>query len=140
MKQATIIAEFIDQIWNQGNFEKLNDFIHPDFVDHSLPPMFTPDAEGMKKWILATGSSFEHHTRIDEQVTEDDRSIVKITMALRHIGIWRGIEPTGISLKISGFRFYKLKDRKIIGHWGLIDGQSIENQLKDQVHGCKIAE
>ncbi len=140
MENSKLVAEFIEQIWNNRNFEKLDFFLHPEFKDNSLPPALTADKEGMKKWILGTGLSFEHKTTIEEQVTEGDKSIVKIRMNLKHIGVWRDIEPTGTELKTVGFRFYKIAEGKIIEHWGLIDGQTIENQLKNVSQGCKTAE
>ncbi|MFA7421829.1 MAG: ester cyclase [Melioribacteraceae bacterium] len=140
MENSKIVAQFIEQIWNKRNFEKLDRFLHPEFKDYSLPPAMSKDKEGMIKWIAATGASFEHKTTIEEQVTEGDKSIIKIRMDLKHIGIWRNIETTGLEIKTSGFRFYKIDNGKILEHWALIDGQAIENQLKAVSHGCKIAE
>ncbi|HEV7330165.1 MAG TPA: ester cyclase [Flavisolibacter sp.] len=140
MENSILVKEFINQIWNNKAFEKLDGFLHPDFRDFSLPPVFTPNKEGLKKWISNTGISFEHHTIIEEQVTEGDKSIIKLRMNLKHIGAWRGIEPTGLDLHTFGYRYFKLKEGKIIEHWAVIDGQAIENQLKSASHGCKIAE
>lgn len=140
MDHSKIVLDFIDEIWNKRDFNKLDDFLHPDFKDHSLPPALSPDREGMKTWITGTGVSFEHHTIIEDQVTEGDKSILRIKMDLKHIGTWRDIEPTGIELQTVGYRCFELKEGKIIGHWALIDGQVIENQLKSTSHGCKIAE
>lgn len=139
MENAIIVHRFIDQIWNRQLFEKFNDFVHPDFIDHSLPPALPPDVEGTKQWISNTGLSFEHHTSIEEQVTEGDKSIVKIRFQLKHVGPWRGIEPTGLEVEVMGYRYFKLKDGKIVEHWGLIDGQTIENQLMNACKGCKIS-
>ncbi len=140
MDNSKIIAEFIEQIWNNRNFEKLGEFIHPDFKDHSLPPALSADTEGMKKWILCTCLSFEHKTIIEDQITEGNKSIAKIKMEMKHIGLWRNFEPTGIELLIVGYRYYKLQEGKIIEHWALIDGQAIENQITNASKGCKIAE
>ena len=138
MDNLKIVKEFIEQIWNAKNFKNLDQFIHTDFKDHSLPPALTADKEGMKKWVLGTGVSFEHKTLIEDQVSEGDKIIVKIRMEMKHIGTWRDIEPTGINLHTTGYRYYKLKNGKIIEHWALIDGQAIENQLNDAQHGCRI--
>lgn len=138
MKNSILVQRFIEQIWNNQSFEMLDSFLHPNFKDHSLLPTLTPDQEGTKKWIVNTGLSFKHHTIIDEQVTEGNLSMIKITMKLKHIGVWRGIEPTGIELSTTGFRHFKIQDEKIVEHWALIDGQTIENQLKDASHGCAI--
>ncbi|MEO7044467.1 MAG: ester cyclase [Ferruginibacter sp.] len=140
MESSTLITEFIEQIWNNRTFGKLDTYLHSDYKDYSLPATFPTDKEGTKKWILATGVSFDHNTVIDEQVTEGNSSILKIKLTLKHIGTWREIKPTGIELQIVGYRHFKIKDGKIIGHWGLIDGQSIENRLKNTNHGCKITE
>ncbi len=140
MENSKLVADFIEQIWNNNNFDKLDRFLHHEFKDNSLPPEMSKDKDGMKKWIIATGVSFQHQTTIEEQVTEGDKSIVKIRMDLKHIGVWRNIKPTGKEIKTTGFRFYRIADGKIIEHWALIDGQAIENQLKEASHGCKIAE
>ena len=139
MSNSILVQHYIDQIWNNKAFEKLGRFLHPDFIDYSLSPLFSSDQEGTKKWIISTGVSFEHNTIIEDQVTEDEKSMVKIRMNLKHIGKWRGIEPTGINLHTTGYRFFKLKDGKIIEHWALIDGKAIENQLRIAAPGCKIA-
>ncbi len=138
MENSILVQQFIDQIWNNQEFEKLDSFLHPAFKDHSLLPMLSPDKEGTIKWIINTGISFEHYTIIEDQVTDADQSMVRIKMKLKHIGSWRGIEPTGIELYTIGYRHFKFKDGKIIEHWALIDGEIIENQLKEASQGCKI--
>jgi predicted SnoaL-like aldol condensation-catalyzing enzyme len=133
-----IITNFIEEIWNQNRFNKIDDYFHPDFTDHSLPPNLSPDKEGLKKWIMATGVSFEHKTIIDEMVCEADKVMIKIKMRLKHIGVWRNIKPTEKEVYTTGYRFYKLADNKILAHWALIDGNAIENQLKETNVGCKV--
>ena len=139
MKNSIVVKNFIDQIWNNKAFEKLDSFLHPDFRDISLPPTFAPGKEGTKKWIISTGLSFEHRTIIEDLVSEGNKSIVKIKIHLKHTGVWRDIEPTGLELFAIGYRFFKFKDGKIIGHSALIDGQTIESQLKGAANGCNIA-
>ena len=134
-----LIREYIEQIWNKQDFEKLDDYLHPNFKDLSLPPNFPDNKEGTKQWILTTGGSFEHHTTIEEQVTEQEKSILKIRMHLKHIGIWRNVEPTGIEINAIGYRFFRMVDGRISEHAALIDGQAIENQLRNAVQGCKRA-
>lgn len=137
-KNKSIVTNFIKEIWNQKQFEKINTYISTHFVDHSLPPALPADQDGMKLWIIETGKSFEHKTIIDDIVCEGDKVMLKIRMQLKHIGIWRNIEPTQFEIATVGYRYYKLALGKIIEHWSLLDGNSIENQLKEAKHGCKI--
>jgi predicted SnoaL-like aldol condensation-catalyzing enzyme len=140
MTNKDTIQQFITEIWNENKFEKLESYMHPNFIDHSLPPALPANTEGMKLWIIGTGKSFEHKTLIDDVVAEDDKVMIKIKMQMKHIGVWRNIEPTNFDITTIGYRYYKLKDNKIVEHWALIDGNSIENQLKEAAAGCKIQE
>ncbi|WP_336518181.1 ester cyclase [Pollutibacter soli] len=138
MKNSVLVQTFIEQIWNKKSFQLLDNLLHPAFKDHSLSPILSPDKEGLIKWITATGISFEHTTTIEDHVSERDQVMLRIKMKLRHIGNWRGIEPTGIELSTSGYRHFKIKDERIIEHWALIDGENIANMLKKASHGCAV--
>ncbi len=140
MKNEQLVQEFIEQIWNHRAFGSLNQYLHHDFKDHSLPPSFGNDKDGLKKWVIETGNSFEHKTVIEDQVTEENKSVLKIRMELKHTGRWRDIKPTGKLIQTKGFRLFKIVNGKIIEHWALIDGQSIENQIKNELHVCRIAD
>ena len=136
----SIVTNFIEEIWNQNQFEKIDNYISVDFIDHSLPPALPANRDGMKLWIIGTGKSFMHKTIIDDIVCEDNKVMLKIRMQLKHIGVWRDIEPTLFEISTVGFRYFKLADEKITEHYSLIDGNSIENQLKESSKGCKIQE
>lgn len=134
----SIVTNFIEEIWNSNQFEKIDNYISADFIDHSLPPNLPANKDGMKLWIIGTGKSFEHKTIIDDIICEDNKVMLKMRMQMKHIGIWRDIEPTHFEITTIGYRYYKLDNGKIIEHWALIDGNSIENQLKEASKGCKI--
>lgn len=133
-----IITGFIENIWNRQHFDLLHDYLHTGFTDHSLPPALPADKEGLQRWIKATSESFEHNTIIETQVCEGNRSIIKIRMQLKHIGTWRNIAPTGANIFTTGYRYFRIAENKIIEHWGLIDGNAIEMQLKDTSYDCKV--
>jgi predicted SnoaL-like aldol condensation-catalyzing enzyme len=135
-----LVKSFIENIWNQNRFEEVNKYLAVDFMDHSLPPHLPRNADGLKLWVIGTGKSFVHKTIIDEMVCEENKVIVKIRMQMKHIGTWRGIEPTNAEIYTVGYRYFKLADSKIIEHYALIDGNAIENRLKDAAHACKIQE
>ena len=135
-----LVINFIGDIWNNNHFDKMDNYLHADFTDHSLPPGLSADKEGLRRWIADTGMSFEHRSIIEEQVTEANKSMIKLRLFLKHIGVWRTLQPTGIELSVVGYRYFKIREGKILEHWALFDGNAIENQLKDAAHGCKIQE
>jgi len=131
MENSALIISYIDEIWNQRRFDKLDQFLHEEFSDHSLPPSFPQGKEGLKKWIEATSDAFEHQTIIEDQVTEGDKSIIRVSMELKHTGTWRNYPATGKTVRTKGFRSFRITDHKIVEHWAQIDGQMIETQIKD---------
>jgi predicted ester cyclase len=135
---SDLINDFITKVWNENQLDKLHDFLHVDFVDYSLPISLPATAGGLAKWVTLTSAAFRHHTTIDAQVTDNNQAMIKIKMTLEHIGAWRDIAPTGVTVSVVGYRYFKIKDNKIAEHWALIDGNSIENQLREATHGCKI--
>ncbi|GAB3320886.1 ester cyclase [Larkinella ripae] len=137
-KNRHLVAGFIENIWNKNRFDSLDDYLHPDFIDHSLPPAFPATGVGLRQWVTATSESFEHQTIIEELVAEGDTCLLKFKMVVRQIGVWRGIEPAGAEATVVGYRCFKVTDGKISQHWALLDGNSLENQLKNSAHGCKI--
>jgi predicted ester cyclase len=132
-QHAALVKMYIEQIWNNQRFDLLNEFIHDDYRDYSLPKALTPDHTGLKAWIEATSNAFTHRTMIEEQVTEDNKSMIRIKMVLTHIGKWRNIEPTGRLVTIQGFRSFVIKDGKIAEHHALINGEAIESQLRSAI-------
>ncbi|HYF69666.1 MAG TPA: ester cyclase [Ohtaekwangia sp.] len=134
----SIVTNFIEDIWNKNQFDLIDDYIHPEFIDNSLPASLPSNKEGMKQWILTTGKSFQHKTLIEDLVCENNKVMLKIKIQMKHIGVWRGIEPTYKEISTGGYRLYKISDQKIIEHWALIDGNAIENQLISVQHGCEI--
>lgn len=134
----TIVADFIEEIWNQNHLEKIDNYLSDSFIDHSLPPALPPNKEGTKRWITNTGKSFTHRSLIDDMIGEGDKVMVKIKMQMKQIGVWRHVEPNGAEIETEGFRLFKLVDRKIVAHWALIDGSAIEKKLKENTRACKI--
>ena len=105
------------------------EFLAENYVDHSLPPEFE-GREGVKQWVKAVSTYFDEQTIIEDQVAEADKTILRLTMRLTHRAEWRGIPATGKQVEIKGYRAYRLEGDKIVEHWALIDGDSLERRLR----------
>jgi len=128
---AQIVLGFLENVWNKGSVEEAGVYLHPDFIDHSLPGGLPPNAEGLKQWVSLTSASFEHQTIIEDMVTEGSKCVVKVTMRMKHIGTWREIPATGREVHTAGYRLFWVKEGMIIAHWAMIDGGALERKLKD---------
>ncbi len=124
-----LVSEFMTEIWNKRHLNLLDDFLHESYRDDSLPDGFPPNQAGLRSWIQSNSQSFDHLTAIESMVAEDDMVAIRISFQVKHIGLWRGLSPSGRSAKVKGFRFFRLGDGKIIQHWAMIDGNALHAQL-----------
>ncbi len=123
-----LIQRYIEEVWNKGNIDLIPELVDQNYIDHSIP---LPGLEGLKKWIQATSTAFEHQTIIEEQITESNTSALRIILRVKHIGEWRGIAASDKEAQTEGFRFYRVANGKIVEHWGHIDGDKLATQLKN---------
>lgn len=128
-QNKNIVRRYIEEVWNKKNLNVVDELLAENYVDHSLPPEFQ-GREGVKQWVKAVSTFFDEQTVIEDQVTEEDRSIIRLTMRLTHHGEWRGIPPTGKQVEVKGYRAYRLEGDKIVEHWALIDGDNLERELR----------
>lgn len=138
-EQKALIAGFIHEVWNNGNTSSLDTFLHPAFKDYSLPANLPANATGLKQWVTLVHESFQPLTIIEEHLAEPGHCMVRISMQMKHTGLWRGIPATGLTAVTSGFRSFALKDGRIIEHRALIDGNTLEQQLHSaaNITGCQ---
>ncbi len=129
-QNKNIVRRYIEEVWNKQNLQTVDEFLAENYLDHSLPPEFK-GREGVKQWVKAVSTFFDEQTIIEDQVTEGDLSILRLTMRLTHRAEWRGIPATGKQVEIRGYRAYRLEGGKIVEHWALIDGDSLERQLRE---------
>ncbi|NLR61623.1 ester cyclase [Chitinophaga polysaccharea] len=134
-EQKAFIDSFISIIWNQGDISRLDEFLHPEFTDHSLAPSLPSGIGGLKQWITMTHTAFHPTTIIEEQVAEPGKAMIRVTLQMKHIGTWRDIPATGITVTTKGYRCFHLKDNRIIAHWALIDGNTLEKKLAAHSRG-----
>ncbi|RKD17999.1 hypothetical protein BCY91_16275 [Pelobium manganitolerans] len=138
MNNQDLIINFINDFWNKQSFANATIYLCDDYRDFSLPKSLGNDVKATIKWIEMTSEAFSHFTHIEDVLADKNRAMVKVKLQLRHIGLWRGIESTGTSLTVNGFRYFKINDGKIAEHWGLIDGNAIEAQLTAIQNGCAV--
>ena len=137
-KNKKIVTDFFREIWNNQNLKAIPEYIHDDYQDHSFITGIPPTREGLSFWIKNTSAAFEHTTHIESMLADADEVATRIRFQVKHTGKWRNLEPTGKEVNIKGFRFFRLKDEKIIAHWALIDGETLESELTTEYHGCKL--
>jgi predicted ester cyclase len=117
----SIVRRYIEQIVNTGNVEHISEFIDARYVDHndSLAAMGVGVAE---RHVKAVRSTFpDLLVTIEEQIAEGNLVVTRCTARATHQGEWLSIPPTNRQIVIPGINIDRIKNDKIVEHWGVAD-------------------
>ncbi len=95
---------FIEEVWNKGNFDVVEEIASPGVVFHS-PPGTPPGPEGMKQLIASFRAAFpDVCLTIEDQIAESDRTVTRLTITGTHRGPFHShlitLMPTGKAISI----------------------------------------
>ena len=67
--------------------------------------------------------------KVEDVVTEGDRSVARVTVTAKHTGHSLGIPAKGNNVKFSGVCIARLKDGKIAEAWNFFDFPTMYKQM-----------
>ncbi len=122
--------EYVQVIWEQKNLAALEQFLTPDFMDHSAPPGLRPGPEGIRQLFAMIQTAFpDFHTTIELEIAEGDFVVARLVEAGTHRGMFFGIPPTGRRIMLSRTRIWRFRDGKMSEHWSNSDDLALMQQL-----------
>jgi serine phosphatase RsbU (regulator of sigma subunit) len=137
-ENKAIFRRYIEEVWNQTNLE-LVDEIFDRYVSHQPDgPTLERGPEDVKRFVGEFRSAFpDLRIRIDDQIAEGDKVVVRATIRGTHQGRFRGMAPTGKEIEEKGFSVFRFSDEgKVVESWDSyysqlsLMRQSIEQELR----------
>ena len=118
-QSETCVRNFIEKIWNQHDLGCLPEYLHSEFIDHSIPFRCFQNVAGFATYLKKMNEDIFHNTLINELITVGDFVLVdvKIRIVPRKSSSAEEINAE----HIHGFRVFKLSNGKIKGHWEFLD-------------------
>lgn len=110
------VSGFITSIWNEGSYDKIADYLHDHFIDHSMPYGFLQNKVGLLRYLKEMTSRITHYTTILELDTIDDFVLCKIRITIAS----RSDKTNKNQEIIEGYRLFKMQENKIAAHWEMI--------------------
>jgi len=130
-KNRALVAEYIQVIWNEGQVERLSEFIHPEFVSHD-----PADPEPIRGFAGLTQAIRQYHSAfpdlvntIQAQIGEGDLVATRWSSTGTHRGTSFGIAPTGNRRDVTGIQFNQIRDGLIVEEWHSWDTLGLLRQL-----------
>ncbi len=130
-EHKTLIHNFVEEVWNKGNFDAVGQYFAADFVDHNQAmPQQPPGAAGARQVFAAFKAAFpDLHFTIEDILTEGDKVVWRWSSQGTNQGSLMGMPPTGKQATVTGIEIYRLADGKVAERWGNFDQLGMLQQL-----------
>lgn len=115
-----IFRKVVEEGFNKGNLEALDDCYAPGFVEHQFD--MPANLEGLKdsiKYLRETFAPFS--LRIDDVVEDGDKVWVRMTGSGTDSKGMMGKPASNKAFLITVFDMCRFKNGKIVEHWGVPD-------------------
>jgi steroid delta-isomerase-like uncharacterized protein len=115
---------------NDRDMDGFLSLIHQDAVDHTPVPGQAPGRAGWKQRLQKLAGAFSGTTFVlEDQISEIDLVSGRYRFAGLHTGDLMGAPATGKPFAVSAIDMVRIRDGRIVEHWGLFDMPELMSQL-----------
>lgn len=127
-----LYRRYIEECFNGGRVELLDELLAPSYVFHDPPPGVAPGIEGVRQTIRMFHAAFpDFNITIEELVAEGHMVAARATTRGTHIGApIMGIEPAERKFMMRGMTMVRIIDDCITDSWVSNDVLGLMTQLR----------
>lgn len=111
---------------NSGDLEvistTIDEMVEPDLLFHAPVPSDTTGVHALKRvWEVLLRAFPDLHVAVEDVIAEGDKLAVRNTVTGTHLGEYRGLHPTGRSVRYGEIFVFRFTDGRIAEIWGVVD-------------------
>ena len=127
-----LYRRYIEECFNAGRVELLDEPLAPSYVFHDPPPGLAPGIEGVRQTIRMFHAAFpDLKITIEDLVAEGDKVCARATTRGTHTGqAMMGIAPAGRKFVMRGMTLVRITNGRITDSWVSNDVLGLLNQLR----------
>ena len=122
-----IVRRVVEEVFSNHNMARIDEYFDPGFIENQYG--LKSDLEGMKPHLQSLFQAFpDYCLTIEEMVADGDRVWLRLTGTGTNTGGFMG-PPNGKSFEITTMEIMRLKDGRVVEHWGVADRFALMAQL-----------
>jgi len=131
-QNKAVLRKYFEELWNKGNLALINELVAPDMsLNEDKHVTLERWREALSAWLKAL-PDFRYH--VDLLIAEGNIVAAKTHFTGTHRGVynfggWGPWPPTGNSIDIKEFIFFRLAGGKIVEMWDSWDDATFAHQL-----------
>jgi ketosteroid isomerase-like protein len=126
------IVRRIEEAWNTGNLDSLDQYFAEGFAPPSGIPQAPPGRPGAKiSHAMAMQSFPDRRVTIEDLIGEGDKVVARCRVTGTNQGgvPWAGAPANGNPVDFEWISVYQLQDGKVVNHWAINDAMTLMVQL-----------
>jgi steroid delta-isomerase-like uncharacterized protein len=127
-----IMRRFYEEVMNQNNLAVIDDFLAPNFVNHSALQLGMQGGgiEEVKQYLSMILTTFpDLHYTVEDMIAEGDKVIARLTVSGTQQGAFLGIPPTGKHATVTDIEIVRIANGKFVEIWVQVDFLGLLQQL-----------
>lgn len=125
------VKHFYDTVFQTGDIDAVSLTMADDFVDHAPWPGHPATREGFQSGTAEMRLAFPDLTvEPTKMIAEDDKVAVIVRITGTQHGEFMGNPPTGRTFEIEAVDILRVKEGKLLEHWGVMDVERMLAQLR----------
>ena len=130
-ENKAIFRRYVEEVGNEGNLEVAEEIFDHYLAHQSDGSVLERGPEDVKRFMGEFREAFpDFHTTIEDQIAEGDKVVTRWKMHGTHRGEFRGIEPTGKQIEITGIGIFRFSEEgKVVESWDNFDQLGMMQQF-----------
>lgn len=125
------VKQFYETVFQTGDTDAVSLMMANDFVDHAPWPGHPATREGFQSGTAEMRRAFPDLTvEPTRMIAEDDKVAVIVRISGTQHGEFMGNPPAGRAFDIEGVDILRVKEGKLLEHWGVMDVARMLAQLR----------
>jgi len=134
MHKVNFLREFMDEVWNKQDFNKVEKYVHSDYtiyIDTADPweGKTLSHSEFNKRLKFSFNSFPDMNFEITSAIEEENHVAITWILTGTNLGMIGQFPPTNKNIKTKGITIYHFKDGLISGHTQVFDRVIVMKQL-----------
>ncbi len=105
-----------------GDLNSLDQWVSPNFVDHSQPQGSPGGLEGFRRYFASLRGAFpDLRLTVEDVLVDGGKVAVRVTGRGTQTGEYMGVQPTGRQVVVPFIDIMRVEADRIVEHWGAQD-------------------
>jgi steroid delta-isomerase-like uncharacterized protein len=126
-----LVRRYFEEVWAKGNVAAVDEYMAPDYVEHTAPPGWRPGRDTLKQYVAMYHDAFSDvKATLHDIFAQGDRVAYRWSTSGTHLGELAGIPPTGLHMTTRGITIHRIAGGRCVEVWTSVDVSRSEEERR----------